>query len=180
MEKITRLLQRTVDGIDLYLSREIFNDITEIRKSTRIPASDNLQIFVDAQFSPYFNKDLMKLVDYNMAVRQLPDRKAALCAHGDFSHNKWVYYNNDAEHSVQSWINKLDGSYKLLLVNSCNSGGAAAYSKKSALLLPDRDFSAAELEDGLMRVELYIPNAGYIDSYCIDEYIADPKKMFSK
>jgi hypothetical protein len=179
-KRYTGLLERTIGDTDLFLARDIFDEISNIRKSAGILAKDNFQIYVDVQFRLYFNNDFMKLIDYNMTVNNLSDRKAALCAHGGFSRNNWIYFNNDTPHNVQSWINKYDGQYKVLLISSCNSGNATVYSNKSALLLPNTDFNVKDIEGGLAQVELYIPRIGYIDSYCIDEYVANPKKMFSK
>jgi hypothetical protein len=178
--KNDRLMKRSFGDIDIFLSPEFFESVEWIAKLDGFSRKENFKLFADVLSSMNFDNRYVKLIEYNMSIKKLPIRKAALCAHGGFYDGEWVYYNNGTPQSIQSWINKKDGQYSLLMINPCNPVGAEVQSKKSAILLPNDDFSAKDLEDGLLQLELYIPKAGYIDNYTVDEYFADPKKMYSK
>ena len=157
--KTHRLLKRTYGDIDIFLSPDFFESMEWITKLDGFSEKENFKLFAEVLSTMNFNKRYVKLIEYNAGIKKLSISKAALCAHGGFYDGQWVFYNNRTPQSVQSWIDKKDGLYSVLMLNPCNPAGATVESRKSALLLPNDDFSARDLEDGSLEMELYIPKA---------------------
>jgi hypothetical protein len=62
----------------------------------------------------------------------------------------------------------MDGKYANIILSSCNPGSHEISSKKSAVFAYNYLHSWIRQEEGDGKMELFIPNVGYIDSYTID------------
>jgi len=91
------------------------------------------------------------------------DRYAFLAAHG-YTNGKWGCFDGKKEYTVQSWIDRVDGRYSGLLLCVCNPGNHTPKSKKSILVIPDRNVGPAE--EAIF--SLLDPRLGEVDSYTID------------
>ena len=97
------------------------------------------------------------------------ERIGILFAHGGDVGGKWNYYNEDKSFPIQSWINKMDGKYKALIMSSCNPGRLEINSQKSPVLVPNEVYSGALVNDGKVQTELFLPEIGYVDHYTIED-----------
>ena len=100
-----------------------------------------------------------------------------LDAHGG-TKREWVYYDHGKEHTVQRWINSVDGKYSGLLICVCNPNIHTPTSKKSILMIPDHDIAIAKVGIDIGRnvcFDLYVPEKGIIDPYTIDYEIRQLK-----
>jgi hypothetical protein len=103
------------------------------------------------------------------------DRIAVLSAHGCEKNGKWVYRENKRMHSVQSWIERFDGKYAACGLLVCSPGNFPLYSKKSLLLIPDRDLSIIDQSDDCLYT-LSVPGIGELDSVSIGYQLSDLKE----
>jgi len=85
------------------------------------------------------------------------ERIAILNVKGDVRNKKWCYSDGENLFSVQSWINKMDGKYKLLILKVCNEKGHGISSKKSIVCFPNKVYSARGCKHGEVRLELFVP-----------------------
>lgn len=134
---------------------------------------DEIERTLDNFLPPKFKE----LVDLNSRENKL-ERIAILEAHGDEKNKKWCYDDGENLFSVQSWINKMDGKYKLLILAVCNKEGHNISSKKSLVCFPNEVYSVRGREHGEVQIELFIPGLRYIDSYTIDDDIKKLRKLF--
>lgn len=103
------------------------------------------------------------------------ERYAVLDSHGDIDKaNRWVYYDGDKMHPIQTWINAVDGKYSALLFNTCNPGKKQPSSKTSILMIPDSDINEFERQPIF---SLIVPDIGELDLYTISDGI---KKLEDK
>jgi hypothetical protein len=158
---------------DLYVSSEIIQEFW-------IKDRKDFQGFFDDQLDLLFDNHLgCKLfIDLYGKLKKL-ERYAMLCAHGDDA-GKWVYYDGERQFNVQSWVNKHDGKYSGLLLDSCNPGNYTPISKKSILFVPDTDVDFRCGARGKTIFSLLVPGIGEIDSYCIDYELEQLRKKLGE
>jgi hypothetical protein len=95
---------------------------------------------------------------------------AILMAHADTIDKKFRYYINDTKTPcVQSWINKMDGKYKALIMYACNPEADDIVTKKSPVLFPNNVYSGLKVMEGKVQIDLFLPKVGYVDPYMIGE-----------
>ncbi len=82
----------------------------------------------------------------------------------------WKFRDGGEERNVQEWIDELDGRFACLCILSCNPGPGKLSSKKSLILIPDRNRHGnirAMLAAKTIFTLLH-PKRGEIDDYTID------------
>lgn len=157
------LTKRTKGSIDMYFALD------------QEPPEDELEadMFLDIRMKSFLeNKSYNAVINHYTKNNDLSGI-CMLIAHGDSYKNKWIYSDSKNDFSVQSWINKKDGQYGLLILRCCNLDAVPVQSKKSAIIFPNMDYSDAMLNDGEVQLELFIPGRGYLDSYEVDAYIQE-------
>lgn len=99
------------------------------------------------------------------------ERDAMLAAHGE-DEDEWVYDDGNRIGKIQSWINKNDGKYRSLILNSCNPEHHTPYSEKSILLIPDKISSEEGVYERDVIYSLIAPQIGEVNhtiDYEIDQ-----------
>jgi len=131
--------------------------------------TDDAQDFLDTKLNQFFGSrpEYREYIDLYGKIYGL-DRYALLAAYGD-TNGKWVYFDEEREYAVQSWINKVDGKYSGLLLCVCNPGSHTPKSKKSILVVPDSDidFTGGMYAGRDPIFSLLVPKVGELDSYII-------------
>lgn len=122
------------------------------------------------------NDNYRQLIELNARKFRLPGRKAILHAHGVEESSYLTFISGKKDYSAQSWVNKQDGKYSALMLHLCNPDHFEIKSKKSAVLVPNETYSKVKHDSGLVKIELYLPEIGYIDSYQEEAIIKDFKK----
>lgn len=99
-----------------------------------------------------------------------------MTAHAD-TNGKWIYFDREKGHNVQSWINRVDGKYSGLLLCVCNPGSHTPRSKRSILVVPDSDIDFTGSHAGRAPIfSLLIPKIGEVDSCTIGYELEQLKK----
>ena len=136
------------------------------------------QDFLDDRIKQFFEdrEKFKEYIDIYGKIHGL-NKYGILLAHGD-TNGKWVYFDDEKEPAVQSWINKVDGKYSGLLLCVCNPGSHTPKSKKSILLVPDSDldFLGGALVGRNAIFSILVPKLGEIDSYIIDDELKQLKE----
>ncbi len=99
-----------------------------------------------------------------------------LYAHGVDSVKGWRFSDCNKSHSVQRWINEMDGRYNALVIDVCNPKSRRVYSKKSLVVAPNGVYSGLRQCVGMVQVELFVPKIGYLDGYIFDAELEDLKR----
>ena len=170
LEAPPKLLQYKYKDVNFFYTR----DMKEERKLNNTSVLD-LMVSETVKNFLELNKGYSELIEAYAKKNKL-EKIAILMAHGEEVNKKWYYANEDRTFPVQSWINKMDGKYKVLIMYSCNPGRNEITSKKSPILVPNRTYSNALLEKGKVQIELFLPKTGYVDSYLIKEELKKLKK----
>lgn len=148
----------------------------------REPASDDAAIAetwrVAIQCSPIF-EDYIEEGDYHDYIvkraREMGSERptfALLHAHGGYEGRTWTFHDNDIVHSLQDWIDRHDGKYTCLLIESCNPGHLSVKSKYSLLATADRVMSGVLVALGEASLSLFDPKIGEIDDYLIEDLLS--------
>ena len=176
------IFKYTLGEVDFFYSKDFGREETQklIRETAQDPSiklgegyfKDTITQTLDCFLHPKFKK----LVDLTSKKNKL-ERIAILSAHGDSINHRWYYDDGENLFSVQSWINKMDGKYKLLILAVCNEKGHDISSKKSLVCFPNEVYSERGREHGEVQVELFIPGLKYVDSYTIDDDIKKLRKL---
>lgn len=155
---------------DIFISGDSYEDLEE----TMI--SDQRENYIGGIFSDVFEgrENLRQYIDLYAEISELKGF-AALVAHGGTEKNKWVFADGRKTKLVQNWIHAVDGDYACLLLWVCNPGYHTAYSSKSLILSPDREFRNFEVGYGGPIFSLYSPVHGEVDGYILDYCVADLK-----
>lgn len=159
----SKLFEYTYGDITLFYSK----DIKEEHELNRKVDLDTISFNILRNFLE-LNSNYNTLVE-TYAKKKGLENIAILMAHGNEIKNKWHYFNEDKSFSVQSWINKMDGKYKALIIDSCNPGRNVIKSKKSPVLVPNETYSNQLFDKDRVQIEFFLPEVGYIDSYMIEE-----------
>ncbi len=113
------------------------------------------------------------------------DKFALLEAHGD-SGAKWLYFDKRKRHSIQKWVNSIDGKYAAILFHVCNPQSEVISSKKSILVVPDNtvgdwtnasDSRCAIGENA--NYDIFHPTIGKISSYTVDYELSKLEKLLA-
>tara|TARA_Y100000310_G_scaffold263261_1_gene273377 strand:+ start:13284 stop:13820 length:537 start_codon:yes stop_codon:yes gene_type:complete len=175
---VTKLIKASNKETDVFIAPQILSEIvTEDMVSEELTKSYMAQFPLDniLESLPSYRK----FIDFNAQKRNL-SKTGLLCAHGSYDYDvgQWEYNITYEERKpVQSWINRNDGKYSLLFVNCCNTNHQEISSKKSAVLVPDANYSHAGRDSGSVHVELYVPKIGYVDHYCEKAQFEDLQKL---
>ena len=194
-----KLFQYTLKDVDFFYSKDFDREATEdfirkgvddfdreatedfIRKevddfSIEIDEHYFFQLLIEGTLKDFLPPKFMKLVNLHSKQNGL-ERIAILNAHGGMKNNKWSYSDVENLFSVQSWVNKMDGKYKILLLKVCNEEGEEISSKRSIICHPNEIYSSEDQRVGEVQVELFIPGIGYVDNYSIDSEIEKLKNQ---
>lgn len=173
-------LEKLVSGnFDMFCSYEMLTGIDlnqpqlDTKITTRILATGIHSLLKD------INPKYRQMIHLNAKMRTLK-RTAVLYAHGDSINNKWYYTDGHHHFLVQGWVNRHNKNYALLILECCNPGYHEIHSRHSAVLSPNNTFSFIRKDFGLVQVELYIPEIGYIDDYTIDYEIKRIRSNLTK
>ena len=145
----------------------ISDDCMEEEKSVPYVRLDNESVFNFLKYHPQIAEGLA-LYSQLRGLKGL----AVLDAHGGVDGKHWVYYDGNKRVRIQTWINKCDGVYAALLTLSCNPGGLTPQSKKSMLIIPDRNVAVRDFGTGRgAQFTMIVPGIGEIDSYSVDYFL---------
>ncbi len=167
----------TTKEADVFISE----DVLEEEKDTEgylVTTEDAISAFIKA------NPHIIEAVLLYSGLTGLK-KIAILSAHGGEHDNRWVYYDKNKKTPVQTWIKKYDGKYAALLFFSCNTAGLTPTSKKSMLIVPDRnvrlqDFGSAPNVIEPVKFTMIVPKIGEIDAYSIDYFIKQWREELQK
>lgn len=155
---------------DVWVSEEIFErDFVSIHADTDDAARRELSLDINSYLENQDPKyiEYMGLYGRFKGLNKLAMLFAHLDSRGDLKNREWTYSDNNKDYSVQDWINSVDGEYHSLLFCVCNPRTREPASKKSLLLVPDRDINGRLFNLGTCYT-LYVPKIGAVDSYTID------------
>ena len=168
--KPPKLLKYTHKNTDMFYTRDMEDERRLDNKCVlELITSQTVENFLG------FNEEYNELIEAYAKKNNL-ERIAILLAHGDEINKKWCYLNGHGNFSVQSWINKMDGKYKLLILHTCNPGRNEITSEKSPVLVPNEKYSYASSLRGRVQIELFLPKTGYVDSYMMEKELEKLKK----
>ncbi len=155
---------------DVWISEEIFKrDFV----SKGLDADDVARRVLSQDIDSYLKNQNSNYIEYMGLYGRLKglNKLAMLFAHGSFKgdlkNREWTYSDDGKDYSVQDWINSADGKYHSLLFGVCNPGTCEPASKKSLLIVPDRDVAGRLFNLGTCYT-LYVPEIGAVDGYTID------------
>lgn len=87
-----------------------------------------------------------------------PLKTTLLYAHGkEHKKFKWCFTDNERTKSVLKWIREGDGKFDLIILIVCNPK-CKIKTKKSLLIMPDKEFSFWRLDRGWVRINLIKPD----------------------
>ena len=108
------------------------------------------------------------------------EKNAVLVAHGINLGRKLAYWDNNEKILVQDWINFMDGEYAGLFLCVCNVPSATPTSKKSAILVPDREITSLSNLCNNVCFDLILPGRKVITSYTIERDLEEIKERLEK
>lgn len=88
---------------------------------------------------------------------------ACLVAHGGTGTGRWVFTDGEQTRKVQSWIDRREKDYGLIILCCCNEGAITPKSRHALLFVPDSDFSIAKVEVGVSHFSLIHPTKGELE-----------------
>ena len=172
-----KLSQYTLKDVDLFYSKDFDRESTEdsMREvfddhSIEIDEPYFFQLLIESTLRNFLPLKALELVNLYAKQNSL-EGIAILNAHGDMNNDKWCYSDAENLFSVQSWVNKMDGKYKALLLKVCNEEGKEVSSKRSIIFHPNEVYSSEDQRVGEVQVELFVPGRGYVNDYLIDSEI---------
>ena len=162
------------DEIDLFASSDMIKEFDLEKESQQKQfIFDTLFFFIDS------NSHIKKLMNLYLSHNNLQNQ-AILAAHGGSDGYRWLYADGEKLRPVQTWINRNDGNYGTLLLCCCNSGAHEIRSRKSAILVPNQDYSGERQYRSEVQIELYLPKIGYVsdltEEYCRERILENPHK----
>jgi hypothetical protein len=169
-EKYSKLLKYTEEDTDLFYSQDMKID-RKLKTELDLHLLKDKIKKITLELKPVYNEIIGAYAKKNKL-----ERIAILYAHGGEVNKKWYYYRGEKAFSVQSWINKMDGKYKILILGCCNPGANEISPKKSPVLASNESHKDKEIENGEVHLELYLPKKGYLDSYTIEEELRKLKE----
>lgn len=143
--------------------------ITEFSNDPECPLEEQLESLVGAHLRGNFHSSWW---EYIWLRRRRQKRFALLLAHGDVGRDgEWYFWDGDDPRRVQGWIDEQDGKFACLVVFSCNPGHLSVRSRKSLLVIADRDVTLRKGPGGY-HFSLIDPKHGEIDEYTIEYRLA--------
>ncbi len=158
------------DGIDIFYSHGIKKEC-RLKPGRRI--NDHVETIISEILEANPKYDMLANL---FAQKKGMDGIAILSAHGEDAKGTWCYENGGELIPVQNWIDRNDGKYAFLVLNCCNPGSREISSRRSAVLAPNFVWGPLLSQNSVGQIELYLPGAGYVDSYLIDYVIKQMKK----
>ena len=152
-------------------------DKTQWEKDLEIESEGTLD--VDEFFTRYFYKCFKNYLFQGVYAEYIETfarkyglSKIGILAYSDIDTDDgcWLFRDGGEKRNVQEWIDELDGRFACLCILSCNPGPRKLSSKKSLVLIPDRNCHGnirAMLNAGTIFTLLH-PKKGEIDDYTID------------
>lgn len=129
-----KLSKYILNDVDFFYSEDFDDPLIEIGERYFF------ELIIEKTLEDFLPPKFKELVDLYSKENKL-ERIAILDAHGDVKDKKWCYSNGKNLFSVQSWINKMDGKYKLLILKVCNEKGHGISSKESVVCFPSKAYS---------------------------------------
>jgi hypothetical protein len=158
-----KLLNYAYKDIDLFYTEEMIEE-KELYDKNKLDIScwKTVEHFIEE------NKAYSSIIN-NYSKKNSLEKIAILTAHGEDVKDSWHYFDKDNSSSVQRWINRMDGKYKVLILDICNLENHLIKSEKSIVLHPNGPISNLLLMQNMVPIEIFLPGTGYIDSYIIEE-----------
>ena len=129
------------------------------------PLEEQLGSLVGAHLRENFHSSWW---EYIRLRQRRQKRFALLLAHGDVGRDgEWYFWDGDDSRRVQDWIDEQDGKFACLIVFSCNPGHLNVRSRRSLLVIADRDVTLCKGPGGY-HFSLIDPKHGEIDEYTIE------------
>ena len=158
---MSKLLKYNYKDIDFFYSEDMkeqggLENVLDLESFT----------FATIHKSLILNKEHKELINDYVEKNNL-EGIAILYANGDSIEDKWCYVKGEETHSIQRWISQKDGKYKLLIIDVDNPGRHKIISKKSPILMLQKEG----------QIELFLPGTGYVDSCLIHEEFMKLKKL---
>ncbi|MCH7604628.1 hypothetical protein IID24_01405 [Patescibacteria group bacterium] len=149
----------TEQGITIFMSSDRFKDSKHEDRLGWV-----LSDLIGSRFGKYFEGVWQRYIEL-FSKRHRLKGAAILAAHGDVDDDwRWLYVDRGTTRPVQSWIDKHDGKYACLMIESCNPGAVTVTSKKSLLVIADRNVgNRIDYIFGLIH-----PQDGEIDEYIVE------------
>jgi hypothetical protein len=167
---------------DLYVSEDQFEEFNKNGGAFK-DLKKNAKFHFDQTFDGVFSQRPKFEEYFSMygSVNKLNKKYAILNAHGN-TDKKWIYFDGDEVHSVQSWINSVDGKYSGLLLCVCNPGMHTPKSRISPIVVPDHIVNFGNIKrDGIFSIlEPDFLGMEEIDSYIIDYKVKELKQEFEE
>ncbi|MEX2033442.1 MAG: hypothetical protein WD889_02680 [Candidatus Colwellbacteria bacterium] len=103
-----------------------------------------------------------------VSLRRRQKKMAFLLAHGGVGRDgEWYLQDGNSTQRMQEWIDEHDGKFACLVIFSCNPGHITVSSRRSLLVIADRDVTLREGPSGYS-FSLIDPKLGEVDDYTID------------
>jgi hypothetical protein len=165
---------RLPEKIVVSLSEEVFVELDD--PSSGYPAEEHLKWVLGRHLEESFHPLWW---EYIALRRRRLKRFALLLAHGGIGpKGEWCFWDGERPRRVQEWIDEQDGKFACLIVFSCNPGHFDAHSRKSLLVLADRDVTLREGPGGYV-LSLLDPQFGEVDDYTIESRLAELRQAVS-
>ena len=144
-------------------------DIAFFSDAPEYPLEEQLALVVRAHLRENFHSSWWEYIHFR---RRRQKRFALLLAHGSAGEDgHWYFWDGDTSRRVQDWIDEQDGKFARLIVFACNPGHITVGSRKSLLVIADRDVTLREGPGGY-HFSLIDPRFGEVDEYTIDHRLA--------
>jgi len=173
-----RILQ--FERADIFVSPDLFHDIRMRLEEGEedFGESDTVEYFTDCESVLHNGIDscTREYIQLFVSTSQKPKSFAFLNAHGFCEKRSWMYSDGRRANKVQSWIDRYDDKYAVLVLLVCNTDHLTPRSKKSLLVVPDRSFRPHHLGLGEASLSLIYPEKGELD-YTIEHEIVELKRL---
>jgi len=146
----SKLSKYVLKEIDFFYSKDFDDPPMEIGEGYFF------QRIIEKTLEDFLTPKFKKLVDLYSKENKL-GKIAILYAHGYMKNKKWCYSDGENLFSVQSWINEMDGKYKLLILKVRNEQGHEISSKKSVVFFFNQDYSVKDREHGKVKLKFFYP-----------------------
>ena len=153
----------------------ISEDIASKMESKGLLIDEEAQYWSDA-FYRRLRKAHQEILTYVSLYERLTGLKntAILNAHGQFDGRNWIYFDGEEQIPIQEWIDCIDGKYSnLAILACCQHERFKLKSKKSLLIVPDREVDTLSVEEGRSLLDvlfrLFVPGKGMINPYAYEK-----------
>ncbi len=170
----------------IFTTEEFFAEMRQVyERDVRAPSDPEVWEYLiiwlttTLRFDEFLRGKYRNYVDRYAANKDVEKTFAVFLAHGYLENGQWAYEENGRAKSVQSWVKVRDGKFGCIACYLCNPASVTIKTKRSLLLLPDRDvgFDVKSLgvEKERFHLTLIHPKEGEIDDYTLDYHIRQLK-----